>query len=340
MVYTMSGIRLPSAPFVYKSSGSSSHGDRKNTNLSLLFKNHTSSRKIFAGKSSDNSDSLSSVVAASQKVLVPGDQSEFLSSSTERLEVVDTVSGDPQILHDEDNVMMEGDSDIEDDSNHVQTTSGGIVVDGMHDSVSSTAAGKDVKAKDVDTPVPSHHISREKDVVRKKSIPPPGTGQKIYEIDPLLRSHREHLDYRYAHYKKIRETIDKNEGGLEVFSRGYEKFGFTSSATGVMYREWAPGAKSAALIGDFNNWNPNADIMTRNEFGVWEIFLPNNVDGSPPIPHGSKVKIRMDTPSGIKDSIPAWIKFSVQASGEIPYNGIYYDPPEEVLFPNSTFSYD
>lgn len=41
----------------------------------------------------------------------------------------------------------------------------------------------------------------------------------------------------------------------------------------------------------------------------------------------------MDTPSGIKDSIPAWIKFSVQAPGEIPYNGIYYDPPEEARFP-------
>jgi len=40
----------------------------------------------------------------------------------------------------------------------------------------------------------------------------------------------------------------------------------------------------------------------------------------------------MDTPSGIKDSIPAWIKFSVQAPGEIPFNGIYYDPPEEVRF--------
>ncbi|RDX89785.1 1,4-alpha-glucan-branching enzyme 1, chloroplastic/amyloplastic, partial [Mucuna pruriens] len=66
-----------------------------------------------------------------------------------------------------------------------------------------------------------------------------------------------------------------------------------------------------------------------NEFGVWEIFLPNNVDGSPPIPHGSRVKIRMDTPSGIKDSISAWIKFAVQVPGEIPYSGIYYDPPEE-----------
>jgi hypothetical protein len=39
----------------------------------------------------------------------------------------------------------------------------------------------------------------------------------------------------------------------------------------------------------------------------------------------------MDTPSGIKDSIPAWIKYSVQAPGEIPYDGIYYDPPEEVF---------
>ena len=38
----------------------------------------------------------------------------------------------------------------------------------------------------------------------------------------------------------------------------------------------------------------------------------------------------MDTPSGIKDSIPAWIKYSVQAPGEIPYNGVYYDPAEEV----------
>ncbi|XP_070035959.1 1,4-alpha-glucan-branching enzyme 2-2, chloroplastic/amyloplastic-like [Nicotiana tomentosiformis] len=89
----------------------------------------------------------------------------------------------------------------------------------------------------------------------------------------------------------MREAIDKYEGGLEAFSRGYEKKGFTRSATGITYREWAPGAKWAALIGDFNNWNPNADVMTRNEFGVWEIFLPNNADGSPAIPHGPRVKV-------------------------------------------------
>lgn len=30
----------------------------------------------------------------------------------------------------------------------------------------------------------------------------------------------------------------------------------------------------------------------QDDFGVWEIFLPNNADGSPPIPHGSRVKVR------------------------------------------------
>ncbi|KAJ0020612.1 hypothetical protein Pint_32433 [Pistacia integerrima] len=48
-------------------------------------------------------------------------------------------------------------------------------------------------------------------------------------------------------------------------------------------------------------------------------------------------KIRMETPSGIKDSIPACIKCFLQAPGEIPYNGIYYDPLEEVWFCNLLF---
>lgn len=32
---------------------------------------------------------------------------------------------------------------------------------------------------------------------------------------------------RYGQYRKLRDQIDKNEGGLEAFSRGYEIFGFT-----------------------------------------------------------------------------------------------------------------
>ncbi|KAG2658806.1 hypothetical protein PVAP13_1KG309905 [Panicum virgatum] len=167
---------------------------------------------------------------------------------------------------------------------------------------------------------------------KPRTVPPPGDGQKIFQIDPMLQGYKYHLEYRYSLYRRIRSDIDEHEGGLEAFSRSYEKFGFNRSAEGVTYREWAPGAHSAALVGDFNNWDPNADRMSKNEYGVWEVFLPNNADGSLPIPHGSRVKVRMDTPSGIKDSIPAWIKYSVQPPGEIPYDGIYYDPPEEVKY--------
>eukprot|EP00850_Spirogloea_muscicola_P026631 SM008889S23660 [mRNA] locus=s8889:294:576:+ [translate_table: standard] len=46
-----------------------------------------------------------------------------------------------------------------------------------------------------------------------------------------------------SQYLKLKEAIDKHEGGLEQFSRGYEKFGFNRTEEGITYREWAPGAK-------------------------------------------------------------------------------------------------
>ncbi|PON56004.1 Glycoside hydrolase [Trema orientale] len=297
--------------------------------------------KIYARKSSYDSDSSSLTVSASDKVLVPGTQSDGPSSSTDQLDVPDTTTEEPQVIdcleaevswkHREilgvdydfevvvlnvDDLTMEDDVEVKDKivppSQLTNDDDNKALVEEASGPLKGTSSTTKVETKEI-----------------KKSIPPPGVGQRIYEIDPSLNGYRQHLEYRYEQYKRLREEIDKFEGGLEMFSRGFENFGFTRSATGITYREWAPGAKSASLIGDFNNWNPNADVMTRNEFGVWEVFLPNNADGSPAIPHGSRVKIRMDTPSGIKDSIPAWIKFSVQAPGEIPYNGIYYDPPEE-----------
>ena len=50
---------------------------------------------IFAVRSSNDSDSPSSVVTASEKVLVPGGQVDDSLSSTDILEVAEKVSGDP-----------------------------------------------------------------------------------------------------------------------------------------------------------------------------------------------------------------------------------------------------
>jgi 1,4-alpha-glucan branching enzyme len=74
--------------------------------------------------------------------------------------------------------------------------------------------------------------------------------------------------------------------------QGYEIYGFNVHDNGdVVYREWAPNAMRAYLIGDFNGWNRDATPMTKNSFGVFEVTVPGK-DGQPTIPHDSKIKVR------------------------------------------------
>lgn len=43
---------------------------------------------------------------------------------------------------------------------------------------------------------------------------------------------------------------------------------------GVVFRTWAPNAKSVSVVGDFNGWDRNCHRMNRtSEGGVWEIFI-------------------------------------------------------------------
>ncbi|GMH27431.1 hypothetical protein Nepgr_029274 [Nepenthes gracilis] len=49
----------------------------------------------------------------------------------------------------------------------------------------------------------------------------------------------------------------------------------------------ATGAKLAASVGSFNNGNPNAKVLTRDEIGVRKTLLPNEMAGSAPTPHDS-----------------------------------------------------
>ncbi|GMH02691.1 hypothetical protein Nepgr_004530 [Nepenthes gracilis] len=48
---------------------------------------------------------------------------------------------------------------------------------------------------------------------------------------------------------------------------------------------WAPGGKLVALVGGFNNRNPNAKVLTRDKIGAWKTLLPNETAGSAPTPH-------------------------------------------------------
>lgn len=44
--------------------------------------------------------------------------------------------------------------------------------------------------------------------------------------------------------------------------------------------------QALCLIGEFNNWKPQDHHWAlKNPYGVWELFLPDNPDGTSAIPH-------------------------------------------------------
>lgn len=122
---------------------------------------------------------------------------------------------------------------------------------------------------------------------------------------------------------------------MEKFSRGYENFGFTVAKDGtITYREWAPNALRAYLIGDFNGWNRDSHEMHKGDFGVFSITLPP-VNGQPAIAHDSKIKISMVVPNdhARAERIPVWITRVTQELSVSPvYDARFWNPPHKYQF--------
>ena len=82
---------------------------------------------------------------------------------------------------------------------------------------------------------------------------PPLQAKAILDVDPWLEHNVPAIIHRHDMFRKWKDNIDESEGGYESFTRGYEKMGFNVGPDGeVTYREWAPNAKEAVLIGEFS----------------------------------------------------------------------------------------
>ncbi|KAF1997223.1 glycoside hydrolase family 13 protein [Amniculicola lignicola CBS 123094] len=160
----------------------------------------------------------------------------------------------------------------------------------------------------------------------------PNDGTGIVQLDPYLSPFKDALKSRYTKTQQWLDTINKHEGGLEKFSRGFEKYGFHAQDNGdVIYREWAPSAMEAYLVGDFNNWDRNATPMKKGDFGVFEVTVPAT-NGKPSIPHDSKLKVSFVVPNDgqRQERVPAWITRVTQKLSESPvYDARFWNPPKE-----------
>jgi hypothetical protein len=88
---------------------------------------------------------------------------------------------------------------------------------------------------------------------RVLTMPADGTGVAV--LDPWLEPFTGALRHRFALYQKYKKMIEDSAGGYEKFTKGYEYFGFhVQKDNSVVYREWAPNATGASLIGEFSKF--------------------------------------------------------------------------------------
>jgi len=164
---------------------------------------------------------------------------------------------------------------------------------------------------------------------------PDGTG--LIAIDPWLEPYASALRHRYKNYQAALERICEHFDSLAGISHGHEYFGLNRGESegrpGVWYREWAPGAHTLHLTGDFNGWNRESHPLTCDDFGVWSIFLPDQ-EYAAKLVHGSQIKVHVVASNGVIDRIPAYTRRVVQDEQSKAFTAQYWCPPEPFRWTN------
>lgn len=152
--------------------------------------------------------------------------------------------------------------------------------------------------------------------------------------DPWLTPFAHELSKRRQLADDWLETFKKNEGGILNVADGYKTYGFhvDNDSGEISYKEWAPNAVRAHLVGDFNGWAESHE-MSKDEFGNFSIKLPK---GS--IQHDSKVKILLTLQNGEKlYRLPAWVLRATapeKTSNSTTYDARFWNPSKSYEFKN------
>lgn len=164
----------------------------------------------------------------------------------------------------------------------------------------------------------------------QQSSPSPTEGSNLISLDPWLAPFAPQLRRRVSRYQELRSRIDEQGGLMSSFTRAYRHFGLNrgvkEGVPGVWYREWAPAAYGLSLIGDFNGWDRYAHPLTKENGGVWSLFLPDSEYGEK-LTHGSLLKVHVRSAAGEIDRIPTYCRRVIQEEDSKQFIGQYWCPP-------------
>ena len=158
---------------------------------------------------------------------------------------------------------------------------------------------------------------------------------KLVERDGYLAPFNLDIDARYRYFLQRERDLTKNgRQTLSDFASGYLYFGLHKTATGWIFREWAPNATRIVLVGDFSNWEELPEYELKQlAGGVWERRLPKKA-----LKHGQHYKMKVYWNGGCGERIPAWVRRVVQDDATKIFSAQVWAPEEEYVFKNKKFT--
>ncbi len=155
----------------------------------------------------------------------------------------------------------------------------------------------------------------------------------ILKIDPSLKPYEQDLCLRMDNYNATKDRILGDGKTLSEFANAHAYYGFHRTEDGWYYREWAPGAQEMYLTGDFNSWNRRATPMTKNDNGIFEVFLP----GKDALKDGQKVCAIVLHDGQELDRIPAYAHYVVQDTDAVSWSAVIHAPEKSFQWTDKRF---
>lgn len=155
-------------------------------------------------------------------------------------------------------------------------------------------------------------------------------------IDGYLEPYAADIHNRQLQANHWLKTFDELAGGVVGLADLYRTYGLHANWEDklITYKEWAPNAREAYVIGDFNNWDGLGHAMVKDDYGLFSIVIPA-VNGGFAIPHDTRVKIKLVLPDGLLvDRLPAWV-----TRATMPDRTLTKDPLYEARFWNPENQY-
>ncbi len=149
--------------------------------------------------------------------------------------------------------------------------------------------------------------------------------------DPYLAPYADAVRGRAAHARARARELTGGKGRLADWASAHEYFGLHRTATGWVFREWAPHATAIWLVGDFSQWQAKPRFRLTRVAGtdVWERTFPQRA-----IRHGQFYHLEVEWPGGRGERIPAYARRVVQDPQTNLFSAQVWEPKNPYVWKN------